>query len=491
MKFIHLADLHIGKRVNAFPMLEDQRYILKQILTILREEQPDGGVILAGDIYDKAIPSAEAVELFDEFLTELAALRLRVFIIAGNHDSPERIAFGNRLMDRSGIYLSPVYDGHVKCIRCLDSASATTLSVANAVDPNVDVRPVVSSPSSYNANAVDLNASTRPAASAAATASVSGMPPVDVYLLPFLKPANVRRFYPEETIESYTDAMRVAIAHMDIDPTHRNLLVTHQFVTGASRSDSEDISVGGTDNVDASVFAPFDYVALGHLHGPQQVRFQPAAEADAADQDVNLAANAKTADTSETADAAPTASSTDRSESPVSAVENTTVGPVIRYAGTPLKYSFSEARHHKSVTIVEIGEKKADGVVDVCIGTRELRPLHDMREIRGSYEELTLRANYEGTATDDYIHATLSDEIEVPDAARHLQVIYPNLMKLDYDNARTRGQGSERLELEQLEEKSPLDLFSELFEKQNHKDMTEEQARYVEAQMEKIWEAQN
>ena len=453
MKFIHLADLHIGKRVNAFPMLEDQRYILKQILTILREEQPDGGVILAGDIYDKAIPSAEAVELFDEFLTELAALRLRVFIIAGNHDSPERIAFGNRLMDRSGIYLSPVYDGHVKRITCLDSASATTMSAANAVDPN---------------------ASTRPAASAAATASVSGMPPVDIYLLPFLKPANVRRFYPEETIESYTDAMRVAIAHMDIDPTHRNLLVTHQFVTGASRSDSEDISVGGTDNVDASVFAPFDYVALGHLHGPQQVRFQPAPEEDAADQDANLAA-----------------SSADRSESPASAVENTTVGPVIRYAGTPLKYSFSEARHHKSVTVVEIGEKKADGVVDVCIGTRELRPLHDMREIRGSYEELTLRTNYEGTATDDYIHATLTDEIEVPDAARHLQVIYPNLMKLDYDNARTRGQGSERLELEQLEEKSPLDLFSELFEKQNHKDMTEEQARYVQAQMEKIWEAQN
>lgn len=464
MKFIHLADLHIGKRVNAFPMLEDQRYILKQILTILREEQPDGGVILAGDIYDKAIPSAEAVELFDEFLTQLAALKLRVFIIAGNHDSPERIAFGNRLMDRSGIYLSPVYDGHVKCITFLDSASGTTLSAANADDPH---------------------AGTHPAASAAATASASGTSPVDVYLLPFLKPANVRRFYPEETIESYTDAMRVAIAHMDIDLTHRNLLVTHQFVTGASRSDSEDISVGGTDNVDASVFAPFDYVALGHLHGPQQVRFQPAPEEDAADQELTPEA----VDTIGNAAADSEASSADRSESSASAVESASTGPVIRYAGTPLKYSFSEAHHHKSVTVVEIGEKKADGVVDVCIGTRELKPLHDMREIRGSYEELTLRANYEGTATDDYIHATLTDEIEVPDAARHLQVIYPNLMKLDYDNARTRGQGSERLELEQLEEKSPLDLFSELFEKQNHKEMTEEQARYVQAQMEKIWEA--
>ena len=440
MKFIHLADLHIGKRVNAFPMLEDQRYILKQILTILREEQPDGGVILAGDIYDKAIPSAEAVELFDEFLTQLAALRLRVFIIAGNHDSPERIAFGNRLMDRSGIYLSPVYDGHVKCITCPDITSPATLSAANAVDPNAGTRPVTSASVALSAaNAVDLNAGTHSVESASTSAAASTCPPVDVYLLPFLKPANVRRFYPEETIESYTDAMRVAIAHMDIDPTHRNLLVTHQFVTGASRSDSEDISVGGSDNVDASVFAPFDYVALGHLHGPQQMGEEG--------------------------------------------------GPIIRYAGTPLKYSFSEARHHKSVTVVEIGEKKADGVVDVCIGTRKLRPLHDMREIRGSYEDLTLRANYEGTATDDYIHATLTDEIEIPDAARHLQVIYPNLMKLDYDNARTRGQGSERLELEQLEEKSPLDLFSELFEKQNHKEMTEEQARYVQAQMEKIWEA--
>ena len=468
MKFIHLADLHIGKRVNAFPMLEDQRYILKQIFTILREEQPDGGVILAGDIYDKAIPSAEAVELFDEFLTQLAALRLRVFIIAGNHDSPERIAFGNRLMDRSGIYLSPVYDGHVKRITCRDTASAVTLSVANAVD---------------------LNAGIHSVESASTSASASTCPPVDVYLLPFLKPANVRRFYPEETIESYTDAIRVAIAHMDIDPTHRNLLVTHQFVTGASRSDSEDISVGGTDNVDASVFAPFDYVALGHLHGPQQVRFQPAPEEDAADQDANLAAEAKMTDISESADAISKASSVEDSDGPASAVENTTAGPIIRYAGTPLKYSFSEARHHKSVTVVEIGEKRADGVVDICISTRELRPLHDMREIRGSYEELTLRANYEGTATDDYIHATLTDEIEVPDAARHLQVIYPNLMKLDYDNARTRGQGSDRLELEQLEEKSPLDLFSELFEKQNHKDMTEEQACYIEAQMEKIWEA--
>lgn len=187
MKFIHLADLHIGKRVNAFPMLEDQRYILREILSILREEQPDGGVILAGDIYDKPVPAADAVELFDDFLYQLSLLKLRVFIIAGNHDSPERIAFGNRLMDRSGIYLSPVYDGQVRCISCEEP----------------------------------------------------GQSPVDVYLLPFLKPSHVRRFYPEEEIESYTDALHTAIRHMAPDPSHRNLLVTHQFVTGSARSDSK------------------------------------------------------------------------------------------------------------------------------------------------------------------------------------------------------------------------------------------------------------
>ena len=485
MKFIHLADLHIGKRVNAFSMLEDQRYILKQILSILREEQPDGGVILAGDIYDKAIPSAEAVELFDEFLYQLSVLKLRVFVIAGNHDSPERIAFGNRLMDHEGIYLSPVYDGSVKRISCVEGADTDNASVRTA-DADASV--------SYAADVHDP----------APDAPTDAFPPVDVYLLPFLKPANVRRFYPEEQIVSYTDALRVAISHMDIDPTHRNVLVTHQFVTGASRSDSEDLSVGGTDNVDASVFAPFDYVALGHLHGPQQIhspsdrdhpaaeedntfhRDHPAAEGDNTFQRDHPAAEKRTS----VEDRSVLEESTEPSAEETTSTEESTRGPILRYAGTPLKYSFSEAHHHKSVTIVALGAKKADGTTDIDIRTRELTPLRDMRELRGSYEELTLRSNYEGTATDDYLHVTLTDEIEVPDAARRLQVIYPNLMKLDYDNARTRGQRSESWELEDLEKKSPLDLFSELFDKQNHKDMTAEQAHYMAAQIEKIWENQ-
>lgn len=436
MKFIHLADLHIGKRVNAFPMLEDQRYILREILSILREEQPDGGVILAGDIYDKPVPAADAVELFDDFLYQLSLLKLRVFIIAGNHDSPERIAFGNRLMDRSGIYLSPVYDGQVRCISCEEP----------------------------------------------------GQSPVDVYLLPFLKPSHVRRFYPEEEIESYTDALHTAIRHMAPDPSHRNLLVTHQFVTGSARSDSEEISVGGTDNVSAAVFAPFDYVALGHIHGPQMVHF-PAAE-DNAD-DAELRQKDKGDAHSQACDEAlPGASVVEQKGTAAPEFQSDGASPVIRYAGTPLKYSFSEVHHRKSVTIVDIGPQTAGGHADVRIRTRDLHPLRDMRELRGRYEELTLRANYQDTATEDYLHVTLTDEIEIPDAARHLQVIYPNLMKLDYDNARTRGQGSADWELENLEQKSPLQLFSELFEKQNHKEMTEEQLQYMTAQLEHIWEAE-
>ena len=249
MKLIHLSDLHLGKRVNEFSMLEDQAYILEQILTIIDAEQPQA-VLVAGDIYDKAVPSAEAVQLFDDFLCRLSWRRLQVFVISGNHDSAERIAFGGRLMDGSGIHLSPVYDGTVEPISLTDEWGA-----------------------------------------------------VDVYLLPFVKPAHVRRFFPEASIESYTDAMAVAISAMEIKEDRRNILLTHQFVTGALRSDSEQISVGGADNVDAAVFASFDYVALGHIHRPQSIGRE-----------------------------------------------------AVRYCGTPLKYSFSEAGHRKSVTVVELRE---------------------------------------------------------------------------------------------------------------------------------------
>ena len=376
MKLIHLSDLHLGKRVGEFSMMEDQTYILKQILRILEEEAPDA-VLIAGDVYDKSVPSAEAVELFDEFLVQLAARSLRVFIISGNHDSPERLAFGGRLIDRSGIHLCPVYSGEIRPVTLED-----------------------------------------------------GYGPVDIFMLPFVKPAHVRRFFPGEEIASYTDALHIAVAAMPVDPTHRSVLVTHQFVTGALRSESEDVSVGGADNVDAAVFAPFDYVALGHLHRPQNVD-----------------------------------------------------GPRIRYCGTPLKYSFSEAKDEKSVTVVELGAKG-----ELTVRTLPLYPLRDMAELRGTYAELTLRSFYEGTSwREDYVHITLTDEEDVPDAVNKLRVIYRNLMKLDYDNRRTRH-SAEIDGVRDVERKSPLELFSEFYELQNGAKPSCEQEGLLRELIEKIWE---
>lgn len=375
MKLIHLSDLHLGKRVNEFSMLEDQAFILQEILRIIDEEQPQA-VLLAGDIYDKSVPSGEAVQLFDGFLWELSSRKLQVFVISGNHDSPERLSFGGRLMEGSGIHLSPVYSGKVEPVVLEDAYG-----------------------------------------------------PVNVYLLPFLKPAHVRRYFPEEEIGTYTEALGKAVEALEIHKEQRNVLVTHQFVTGASRSDSEEISVGGSDNVDASVFDDFDYVALGHIHGPQNIG-----------------------------------------------------SPRIRYCGTPLKYSFSEAGQQKSVTVAELKEK---GTLEVA--ARPLTPLRDLREIRGSYLEVTAKRFYEGRNREDYLHITLTDEEDVPDGAAKLRVIYPNLMRLDYDNARTRSRNLPE-GAEEPAAKPPLELFEEFYERQNNQPMTEEQIRFSRELMETIWE---
>ena len=378
MKLIHLSDLHIGKRVNEFSMLQDQQYILKKILNIVDEEKPDG-VLIAGDVYDKSVPSAEAVELFDDFLVRLSKRGVKTFVISGNHDSPERLSFGNRLMDASGVFIAPVYDGDVKPYRLTDEWGEA-----------------------------------------------------DIYLLPFVKPAHVRRCFPEEEINSFTDAMKVAVKHMEIDESRRNILVTHQFVTGASRSESEEISVGGSDNVDASVFDGFDYVALGHIHGPQNIGSER-----------------------------------------------------IRYCGTPLKYSFSEASHQKSVTAVELGEKGSLSVR--CI---PLVPMRDMVELKGTYEELTSKRFYENTSyTEDYVHITLTDEEDILDAASKLRVIYRNLMKLSYDNRRTRHH-AQPIGAGDVEAKSPLDLFSEFYAAQNGAPMSDEQSAFMSGLIERVWEEQ-
>ena len=375
MKFIHLADLHLGKRVNEFSMLEDQEAVLLQILGIIGEERPDA-VIIAGDIYDKAIPPAEAVSLFDDFLVRLAAKGLQVFVIAGNHDSADRIAFGGRLMDGSGIHMAPVYDGRIRPFTCTD-----------------------------------------------------GVGPVRIWMLPFIKPVHARACFPEETIETYTDAVRAAVSHLGTDPAERNVLITHQFVTGAERSESEEISVGGTDNVDVSVFEGFDYVALGHLHKPQNA-----------------------------------------------------AGERIRYAGSPLKYSFSEKDHQKSVTVAELHEKGR-----LSVRTVPLVPRRDLREIRGTYEQLTLKSSWENTATDDYLHIILTDEEDVPDAAARLRTVYPNLMKLDYDNTRTRSSGG-LTAADHVERKTEAELFAAFYEQQNGRPMSDEQLRFACALLEKLKE---
>ena len=375
MKLMHLSDLHLGKRVNGFSMIEDQRFVLDQILAMAAEEKPDG-VLLCGDIYDKTVPSAEAVELFDEFLSRLAELA-PVFIISGNHDSAERLAFGGRLLRQARVYLSPVYDCSVASVELTDEFG-----------------------------------------------------PVCIHLLPFLKPAHVRRFFPEAELETTTDAIRTALSCIDLHDGARHVLLAHQLVTGSERCESEELSIGGSDNVDAAAFDGFDYVALGHLHGPQRAG-----------------------------------------------------GDHIRYCGTMLKYSFSEVDHRKSVTFVQLGEKGS-----LQITTRPLTALRDMKMIRDSYEELMAREFYHNTdLPGSYLHITLTDEEDVPEALSRLRTVYPYIMKLSYDNTRTRLRQNP-LEAAAEPESGPLELFGLLYEKQNNRHLGSEQQQYLTSLIESIWE---
>lgn len=373
MKAIHISDLHLGKRLHDYQLLEDQEYILDRLLELVGEERPDA-VLIAGDIYDKTVPSAEAVSLFDGFLARLSRCGCAVFAISGNHDSPERIAFGASLMQRSGVYFAPVFGGELKPVTLKDEYGE-----------------------------------------------------VDVFMLPFIKPAHARVVYGDDEIDTYTRALEAAVGHMPLDPSRRSVLITHQFVTGAARSESEEVSVGGTDNVDSCVFDGFDYVALGHLHTPQSVGREG-----------------------------------------------------IRYSGSPLAYSFSEARITKSATVVELREKG-----DISVRALPLEPKRGMREVRGSFAELMARLPGR-EESDPYTYVTLTDEDDIPEAAARLRAVFPNLMKLDYDNSRTRenaviGSSGE------VERKSPLELFGELYERQNNRPMSDEQRRFCEGLIAEIW----
>lgn len=373
MKIIHLSDLHIGKKLREMSLVEDQRHILGKILDITSQEQPDC-VIIAGDIYDRSAPPAEAVAMFDDFLTSLAELGKPVMLISGNHDSPERIAFGGRIMEKRGVYFSPVYSGKVAPITLTDQYG-----------------------------------------------------PVDFWLLPFIRPATVRPFFEDMQIQTYNDAVSAAVGAMDLDKSRRNVIAAHQFVTGAYCCDSEEISVGGTENVDAAIFADFDYTALGHIHNPQNIGENSA----------------------------------------------------IRYCGTPLKYSFSEAKRDKSVTVAELGQKGQLEVRQV-----PLEPLHEVRELRGSFQEI-----WQEPYSEDFLHIVLTDEEETPDALGKLRVRFPALLHLEYDNKRTRALGTVA-DGAQISSRAPSELFAEFYSLRNGQELTEEQSQFVESLIKEIWEGE-
>lgn len=380
MKLMHLSDLHLGKRLNEFSLLEDQSFILQQLVELVRSEQPDC-VLLAGDIYDKPVPSAEAVTLFDDFLNKLAQLTT-VCVTSGNHDSAERLAFGAQLMREGGVHFCGLYTGEPQCVTLQDAYGS-----------------------------------------------------VHIYLLPFLKPAHVRHCLPPteaEQVTTYHEALRCAVERLHINAAERNVLVAHQFVTGAQTAGSEAVNVGGVDNIGAEVFAAFDYTALGHIHRAQNVGSER-----------------------------------------------------VRYSGTPLKYSFAEWQQEKSVTLVELGEKGS-----VSVTALPLAPLRDLRKLCGSYEELMSRHFYDELPKDsdgllrDFYHLTLTDEEDVPDAVQKLRSVYKNLLQLEYDNKRTRTdnaiEGAER-----VVEKSPLELMEEFYQLQNNQALSEKQRAYLQGLLEK------
>lgn len=382
MKLMHLSDLHLGKKLNEFSLLEDQKYILKQLLAVAAAERPDA-VLLAGDIYDKGVPPAEAVQLCDDFLTELASLGFPVCVISGNHDSAERLAFGARLMQGSGVHVAACYTGQEQRITLHDAYG-----------------------------------------------------PVNIYLLPFLKPATVRHCLDEreaEQITGYHAAVQAAAARLQVDASQRNVLVAHQFVTGAQTAGSEAVSVGGLDNVGAEAFAGFDYVALGHIHSAQNIG-----------------------------------------------------GENIRYCGAPLKYSFDEWRQQKSVTIAELGAKGSLQVRAV-----PLKPWRELRKIKGTYDEVMQRDFYENFPVDsdgrllDFYHVTLTDEEDVVDAALKLRSVYKNLLQLSYDNLRTRRDNEVDAD-EAAARKSSLELIEEFYALQNNQELGQEQKRFVQALLQKL-----
>ncbi len=380
MKVLHVSDLHIGKRVNGMSMLDDQRYILRQILDIAEKHQASV-LLIAGDVYDKASPSAEAVTVFDAFLTDAVAAGLRVLAIPGNHDSAERIAYAQGLLEKQGVCLPPVYAGTVERVELEDEHG-----------------------------------------------------PVEFWLLPFLKPGDVRRFFPDEEIgDDYSAALRAVLGACDIDQGKRNVALSHQLVTAygtaPDRADDE-IKLGGMDNVDVSVYNAFDYVALGHVHRSQRVGRD-----------------------------------------------------TVRYSGSPLKYSFSEARYGKSVALVELGEKKPGDDVGECVSFEliPLVPLHDVREVRGTLADVLAMG-----AESDYLHITLSDEHPQLDAMAKIHEVFPNAMMLDYDNVTVLVDRPQTQLTADPDSMDTLELFGAFYESQVGNPLDDEQQDFARKLIAKV-----
>ena len=357
MKLLHLGDLHLGKSLGEFDLYEDQKYIFDQILSIIREKEIDG-VLIAGDVYDRAVPSESAMNLLDYFLKSLADQKVKTFMISGNHDSDDRLGYGSRLFESSHIYIAAQFRG--------------TLYKKTVIDEYGEA---------------------------------------DFYLLPFVKASQVRHFYPDEKIESYDAAVRVILEHAQIDPDKRNIIVAHQFVAGRGADPELGGSEGaGTQNVGLvekigwDCFDMFDYAALGHIHSPQSIG---------------------------------------RRE--------------VRYSGSPLKYSLSEAGNDKSVPVVTLGPK---GEVDIELV--KLRPMRDMRRLKGPIEKLLDKDNV--SRPEDFIYATLTNEELIDDAMGIMQQVYPNTVKIDYDNSRTRE--VDRVEIAgNLKQKTFDELISDFYSK--------------------------
>jgi exonuclease SbcD len=372
MKFLHISDLHIGKKFRETDFTEDQIYILNEIIRIVDDIKPDG-IFIAGDVYDRSVPTANAVNLFDDFLTRLELRSIRTFIISGNHDSPERLNFGKEIMGKNGIYIAGAFKGKPDRITLEDEFGS-----------------------------------------------------IYIYLLPFVKPSVVSYYLKDADTSTYEKAVKAVIDAAQIDVTQRNILIAHQFVTNQGvepeQSDSELLSVGGLDNIDVSVFEPFDYVALGHIHGPQKIGRE-----------------------------------------------------TVRYCGTPLKYSFSECNHKKSVTCIEIGNKG-----DIKLTYLPLHPKRDMRIIKDNINNLLSDEKYTGMNCEDYIQAIITDEEDVYDPMGRLRTVYPNILILERENARTRiNEDSRTSATGDVANRTPLDLFEEFFKNQNNVELNDRQRKIV------------